>query len=75
MAIQLHKGHSFCLSKLLLGNLYDSIRTGCQTMRTRTNKKTLNLVGPWLLFQLWVFATFEKPLQFYISPIHDKEVK
>lgn len=46
MAIQLHEGHSFCLSKLPLGNLYDSLRTECQTIRTITDKKTLNLDGP-----------------------------
>jgi len=50
MAIQLHEVHSFCLSKLLLGNIYDSMRTRCQTMRTITDKKTLNLAGPWWLF-------------------------
>lgn len=38
MAIQLHEGHSFCLSKLLLGNLYDSMRTGCQNMKTMADK-------------------------------------
>jgi len=75
MAIQLHEGHSFCLSKLLLGNLYESMRTWCQTMKTIADKKTLNLAGPWWLFQIFVVATFGKQLQFHISPIHDKEIK
>jgi len=75
MAIQLHEGHSFCLRKLLLGHLHDSMRIGCQTMKNITDKKTLNLAGSWWLFQLRVVATFQKPLWFLISAIHDKEFK
>lgn len=74
MATQLHEGHSFCLSKLLLGNLYDSIGTGCQTMKTLAEGMTLNLDGPWWLFQLWIVSTFENKLQFHIQPIHHKAV-
>jgi len=72
MTIQLHEGHSLCMCKLLLRNLYDSIRTWSQTVKTLYEGKTLNLAGPWWLFQLWIVATFENKLQFHIPPIHDK---
>jgi hypothetical protein len=39
MVIQIHEGHM--LSKLIMGNLYEAIETGCQTMRTLAEGKAL----------------------------------
>jgi hypothetical protein len=74
MAIQIHECHTFSLRKLLLGNMYNTIGTECQTMKTLAEGKSLNLAGPWWLFQLWLVATFEKKLQFHIPPVHNEEI-
>jgi len=74
MVIQIHEGHVFNLSKLLLGSLYGAIGTACQTMNTLAEGKTLVLSGPWWLLQLWLVATFEKRLKFYTPPFHNYEI-
>ena len=57
-----------------MGNLYDSIRTGCQTMKT-LGERLSNLLAVGGFFQLWIVASFEKQLQFHTPPIHNKKVK
>jgi hypothetical protein len=74
MTTQIHEGHTFNLSKLLMGNPYEAISTGFQTKRTLVEGKTLVLSGPWWLFQLWLVVTFEKQLKFYTPLVHDEEI-
>jgi len=52
MTIQLHEGCKFCLGKLNLGSLYESVGYGDQLMQYLAKGKSLVLSGPLWLFQL-----------------------
>jgi len=45
MAIQLYEGHNLCLSKLILGSIYESVGYEGQMMQAFPEGKTLALSG------------------------------
>lgn len=56
---QIHEGKDVCLSKLILGSLYESLGLGTEDLRNIQPKDGLLLFGPFWLLQLWLNATFE----------------
>jgi len=65
LAYQLHEGKQVCLSKLILGCLYESLNQGVADMRSQV--KSLIIPGPIWLFQLWLSATFGSDLDAFLS--------
>jgi len=57
LAIQLHEGKDICLSKLILGSLYENLNQP---------GSSLIIPGPIWLFQLWLFATFRTKLAVFL---------
>jgi len=62
LAIQLHKGKDVCLSKLILGSLYESLNQAVVSIKEYQLGGSLIIPGPIWLFQLWLLATFRKKL-------------
>jgi len=63
LAYQLHEGKPICLSKFILGSLYESLNDGVADMRGQFD--ILIIPGPIRLFQLWLLATFGSKLSLY----------
>jgi len=61
LAHLLHEGKKVCLSKLILGSLYECLNDGIGDMRDQVNG--IIIPGPIWLFQLWLLATFRKQLE------------
>jgi len=66
MATQLHEGHNFCVSRLILGSLYESLGHGSHAMQKLEPGKGLIIFGPLWFFQLWLTITFESKLHLFI---------
>ena len=60
LAYQLHEGKIICLSKLLLGCLYECLNQGATDIRDQV--KSLIIHGLVWLFQLWLLAIFRSKL-------------
>jgi len=56
----LHEGKQVCLSKLILGSLYECLNDGIAYMRDQVD--SIIIPGPIWLFQLWLLATFRTHL-------------
>jgi len=64
LAHQLHEGRPICLSKLILGSLYECLNDGVADMRNQVDN--LIIPGPIWLFQLWLLATFKSKLNAFL---------
>ena len=60
IAYQLHEGKQVCLSKLILGCLYECLNDGATDMSDQV--ESLIIHGFIWLFQLWLLATFKSKL-------------
>lgn len=74
MATQIHEGRHLCLSKLILGTLYDSLGYASGVMQTSVDGKGIAASGPMWLFKFWLIATFKPKIWFFVPSIHDEEV-
>jgi hypothetical protein len=52
LTIQFHEGKNICLSKLILGFLYESLHLGVSGIRSYQSWSSLIIPGPIWLFQL-----------------------
>jgi len=62
LAIQLHEGREICLSKLILGSLYENLNQAITSIKEYQSGSSLIIPGPIWLFQLWLLATFRTQL-------------
>jgi len=62
LAIQLHEGREICLSKLILGSLYENLNQAITSIKEYQLGSRLIIPGPIWLFQLWLLATFRTQL-------------
>ena len=62
LAIQLHEGREICLSKLILGSLYENLNQAVTSIKEYQSGSSLIIPGPIWLFQLWLLATFRTQL-------------
>jgi hypothetical protein len=62
LAIQLHEGKDICLSKLILGSLYENLNQAMTNVKEYSSRRSLIIPGPIWLFQLWLLATFRTKL-------------
>ena len=58
LAFQLHEGREICLSKLILGSLYENLNQAITSIKEYQSGSSLIIPGPIWLFQLWLLATF-----------------
>jgi len=62
LAIQLHESRGVCLSKLILGSLYESLNQAVVSIKEYQPGGSLIIPGPIGMFQLWLLATFRTKL-------------
>jgi hypothetical protein len=67
LAIQLHEGMYICLSKLILGSLYENLNQAVTSIKEYQSGSSLIIPGPIWLFQLWLLATFRTKLAVYLA--------
>jgi hypothetical protein len=58
----LHEGKDICLSKLILGSLYENLNQAVTNIKDYPSRGSLIIPGPIWLFQLWLLATFKRKL-------------
>jgi hypothetical protein len=75
MAIQLHEGRQFGLGRLILGCLYASMQLASENLKKTGDGSTFLAAGPFWLLQLWLNATFEKELEFYLPGDYEVEAR
>jgi hypothetical protein len=73
MANQLHEGQQFGFSQLILGCLYESMRSACELMKKTGDGSVFLGYGPFWLLQLWLNATFPTELDVMLPEIHYEE--
>jgi len=66
LAIQLHEGRDICLSKLILGSLYESLNQAVTSIKEYQSGSNLIIPAPIWLFQLWLLATFRTKLKVFL---------
>lgn len=66
LAIQLHEGRDFCLSKLILGSLYENLNQVVTSIKEYKYGSSLIIHGPIWLFQLWLLASFREKLKVFL---------
>jgi len=62
LAIQLHEGRDICLSKLILGYLYENLNQALTSIKEYQSGSNLIIPDPIWLFQLWLLTTFKTQL-------------
>ncbi|XP_039687867.1 uncharacterized protein [Medicago truncatula] len=72
LAIQLHEGRDICLSKLILGSLYENLNHAVSSIKDFQPGSSLIIPGPIWLFQLWLLATFRTKLAVHLPPALSK---
>jgi hypothetical protein len=70
MANQIHKGQQFGFARLLLGCLYESMRSTCENIKKTGDGFTFLGYGPFWLLQLWLNATFPSELDLLLPTMH-----
>jgi len=65
LAIQLHEGRDICLSKLLLGSLYENLNQVVTSVKEYQSGSSLIIPGPIWLFKLLLLETFKTQLTVY----------
>jgi hypothetical protein len=75
MAIQLHEGRQFGLERLILGCLFASMQLASENLKKTGDGSTFLAAGPFWLLQLWLNATFEKELEFYLLGDYEAEAR
>jgi hypothetical protein len=70
MANQIHEGQQFGLSRLILGCLYESMRSACELMKKTGDGSVFLGYGPFWLLQLWLHATFPTELDVMLPEMH-----
>jgi hypothetical protein len=73
MANQIHEGQQFGFACLLLGCLYESMRSACELMKKTGDGSTFLGYGPFWLLQLWLNATFPSELDIMLPKMHYEE--
>jgi hypothetical protein len=73
MANQIHEGQQFGLSRLILGCLYESMRSACELMKKTGDGSVFLGYGPFWLLQLWLNATFPTELDVMLPQMHYEE--
>jgi len=66
LAIQLHEGRDICLSKLVLGSLYENLNQVVTSIKEYQSRSSLIIPGLIWLFQLWLLATFRTKLAVFL---------
>ena len=66
LAIQLHEGRDICLSKLILGSLYENLNQAMTSIKEYQSGSSLIIPGPIWLFQLWLLVTFRTKLAVFL---------
>lgn len=56
---QLDEGRDICISQLILGSIYESLRLATWTLKKLQPKHNMLLYGPYWLLQLWLNAMFD----------------
>jgi hypothetical protein len=74
MANQIHEGQQIGFARLLLGCLYESMRSACENIKKTGDGSTFLGYGPFWLLQLWLNATFPTELDIILPQIHYEEV-
>jgi hypothetical protein len=73
MANQIHEGQQFGFARLLLGCLYESMRSACENIKKTGDGSTFLGYGPFWLLQLWLNATFPTELDIILLTMHYEE--
>jgi uncharacterized protein (DUF3820 family) len=68
LTIQLHEEIDVCLSKLILGSLYENLNQAVTSIKEFKPGSSLIIPGPIWLFQLWLLATFRTKLAITLPP-------
>jgi len=66
LAIQLDEGRDICLSKLILGSLYENLNQAVTSIKEYQPGSSLIIPEPIWLFQLWLHATFRTKLAVFL---------
>ncbi|GAU19661.1 hypothetical protein TSUD_240090 [Trifolium subterraneum] len=74
MAIQLHEGQQFGFGKLILGCLYENMRSVCENIKRTGDDSTFLGSGPFWLLLLWLNATFRVEMDLFLPELHNEEV-
>ncbi|GAU28512.1 hypothetical protein TSUD_156690 [Trifolium subterraneum] len=74
MAIQLHEGQQFGFGKLILGCLYENMRSVCENIKKTGDGYTFLGSGPFWLLQLWLNATFQVEMDLFLPDLHNEKV-
>ncbi|GAU25058.1 hypothetical protein TSUD_257520 [Trifolium subterraneum] len=74
MAIQLHEGQQFGIGKLIMGCLYESMRSVCENIKKIGDGSTFLGSGTFWLLQLWLNATFRVEMDSFLLDLHNEEV-
>ncbi|GAU14611.1 hypothetical protein TSUD_96750 [Trifolium subterraneum] len=69
MAIQLHEGQQFSFGKLILGCLYENMRSVCENIKQTGDGSTFLGSG-----QFWLNATFRVEMDLFLPDLHNEEV-
>ncbi|MCI08881.1 hypothetical protein A2U01_0029963 [Trifolium medium] len=72
MAIQIHEGQQFVFGRLILGCLYESMRSTCENIKMTRYRSTFLGYGPFWLLQLWLNATFPTELEMFLPSARSK---
>jgi hypothetical protein len=73
MADQIHEGQQFGFSRLILGCLYESMRSACELMKKTGDGSVFLGYGPFWLLQPWLNATFPTELDVMLPQMHYEE--
>ncbi|GAU21853.1 hypothetical protein TSUD_33490 [Trifolium subterraneum] len=74
MAIQLNEGQQFGFGKLILGCLYENMRSVCENIKRTGDGSTFLGSGPFWLLQFWLNATFRVEMDLFLPELHNEEV-
>jgi hypothetical protein len=75
MAVQIHECQSFGLGSLILGALYEAMRSACENIKKTSSGSTFLGYGPFWLLQLWLNATFTKELDLTLPEIDFEDTR
>jgi len=75
LAIQLHEGREICLSKLMLGSLYENLNQEITSIKEYQSGSSLIIPSLIWLFQLWLLATFRTQLAIHPPAVFAKAYK
>lgn len=72
MAVQIHECQHFGFGQLLLGCLFECMRTACELLKKTSDGGTFLAYGPFWLLQLWLNATFPQELGMFLPSMYSE---